>query len=156
LCFFCLLIETLLVINYKNKWIIKKIDLLIVGAGRSGTTSISKYLEEHSQVCFSNIKEVHFFTFADLYKKGDKYLFNFFRHFKNEKIIATADTYAMIDDDAINRVFQYNPKMKIIFILRNPVDRAYSNYIYSINNGYAPHNTSFNDSLIKRIKKHRK
>ncbi len=47
-----------------------KVNTLIIGAGRSGTTSLFAHLEAHKDVCFSSIKEVHYFSITDLYKKG--------------------------------------------------------------------------------------
>lgn len=124
-----------------------KIDLLIIGAGRAGTTTICKYLEQHPDICFSSIKEVHYFSIEDLYKRNTDYYHSFFSHYSNEKMIASADTYLLMDYDAIERIKKYNPKMKILVMLRNPVDRAYSSYNYSINYGYHKALNSFTDCI---------
>jgi hypothetical protein len=125
-----------------------KVNTLIIGAGRSGTTSLFKILESHPEVCFSKIKEVHYFSIEDLYCRGEKYYESFFPHFKNEKIVASADTYLLMDYSAISRIKAYNPEIKIIVMLRNPVDRAYSSYNYSINYGYHKAYNSFIDSIV--------
>lgn len=124
-----------------------KVDLLIIGAGRSGTTSVSKYLEHHAQVCFSTIKEVHYFSVDDLFKRGEKYYHSFFEHYNNEKVVVSADTYLLMDYKAISRIKAYNPNMKILVMLRNPVDRAYSSYNYSVNYGYHEALASFSDCI---------
>lgn len=125
----------------------EKVDLLIIGAGRSGTTSLYHYLSGHPCICFSDIKEVHFFSIEDLYGRGQKYLTSYFTKCKNKKIFATADTYLLIDQRAPQRVLDYNPKMKFIALLREPVDRAYSSYNYAVNNGYESSKESFLKSL---------
>ena len=124
-----------------------RVNTLIIGAGRSGTTTLCKILEEHSQVCFSKIKEVHYFSITDLNSRGKEYYHSFFPHYKNHKIVASADTYLLMDYDAIKRIKEYNPNMKIVVMLRNPVNRAYSSYNYSVNYGYHNAYTSFLNSI---------
>lgn len=126
-----------------------KVNTLIIGAGRSGTTTLYEYLKNHKDICFSSLKEIHYFTFQDLYERGDKYLNSFFQHKESEKILVTADTYSMIDKEAPKRILAYNPRMKFIVILRDPVERAYSNFQYSRNYGYEKENVSFLQSLEK-------
>jgi len=124
-----------------------RVNALIIGAGRSGTTSLYAYLESHSDVCFSNIKEVHFFSIDELYKRGESYYHSFFRKCQGAPVIASADTYLLMDHDAIQRIYTYNPEMKIIVMLRDPVSRAYSSYNYSVNFGHHQAYAAFLDSL---------
>lgn len=124
----------------------KKVDAIIIGAGRSGTTSLYEYLDSHPDVCFSNIKEIHYFSLADLYERGEDYYHSFYKAEENQ-INVGADTYLLIDKNAAERVKNYNPDMKIIIILREPAARAYSGYIYAINNGYLKENISFTESV---------
>jgi len=125
-----------------------RVNTLIIGAGRSGTTSLYTYLESHSDVCFSNIKEVHFFSIDELYKRGESYYHSFFRKCHGVPVVASADTYLLMDHDAIPRIFAYNPEMKIIVMLRDPVSRAYSSYNYSVNFGHHQAYATFLDSLV--------
>ncbi len=120
-----------------------RINAIIIGAGRSGTTTLYKYLENHKDVCFSDIKEVHYFSVDDLYKRGEKYYHSFWRHCKNEKLKVAADTYLLIDKKAPERIAAYNPDMKIIVILREPAERAWSSFQYAVNNGYIQKSMSF-------------
>jgi hypothetical protein len=124
-----------------------KVNTLVIGAGRSGTTSLCDYLEGQESVCFSNIKEVHYFSLEDLHSRGISYYHSFFNHCKGEKIVASADTYLLIDYDAIERIFAYNPEMKLIVLLRDPVERAFSSYNYSVNYGYHEPYPAFLDSI---------
>lgn len=124
-----------------------RVNTLIIGAGRSGTTSLCEHLAAHPDVCFSMVKEVHYFSIKELYRKGEKYYHSFFRKCEEASVIASADTYLLMDYDAISRIYAYNPEMKIIVMLRNPVTRAYSSYNYSVNYGHHDAYSTFFDSI---------
>lgn len=126
-----------------------KVNLIIPGAGRSGTTTIFQHLENHKDICFSKIKEVHFFSVPELFERGHEYYHSFWKECKNEKIKAGADTYLFIDKNAPKRIYDYNPEMKFIIMLREPIARAFSGYNYAINNGYLDKNTTFEQSIKK-------
>ena len=64
----------------------EKVNVLIIGAGKSGTMTLWHYLKQHKDVCFSDVKEVGYFTREDLFKRGQEYYHDFFRHYNNEKI----------------------------------------------------------------------
>lgn len=104
-------------------------------------------MEQHNDICFSSIKEVHYFSVQDLFKRGEDYFHSFYKAYRNEPVIAAADTYLMIDHKAIMRIHAYNPDMRILVMLRNPVDRAYSSYNYSVNYGHHAAYSSFLDSI---------
>lgn len=118
------------------------VNVLVIGAGRSGTTSISAYLAAHPEVSSSITKEVHYFSIADLYKRGESYFHSLFPD-ETKKITTTADTYLLMDHSAPEKVFAYNPNMKIIIMLRDPISRSYSNYNYSVNFGHEKKENSF-------------
>ena len=126
-----------------------RVNTLIIGAGRSGTTSLYAYLETHRDVCFSSIKEVHYFSIDELFKRGERYYHSFFRKCDDATVIASADTYLLMDYDAITRIHAYNPDMKIIVMLRDPVARAYSSYNYSVNYGHHKAYGTFLDSVVR-------
>ncbi len=124
-----------------------RVNTLIIGAGRSGTTSLYAYLKANSGVCFSFIKEVPFFSLMDHYLKGEDYYHSFFRKCGDVPVVASADTYLLMDHEAISRVYSYNPEMKMVVMLRHPVHRAYSSYHYSVNFGHHKAYDSFLDSM---------
>ena len=124
-----------------------KVNTLIIGAGRSGTTSLFAYMNAHRDICFSSIKEVHYFSIDELYARGENYYHSFFRKYHGEPVIASADTYLLMDHRAVSRIHAYNPEMKIIVMLRDPVARAYSSYNYSVNFGHHDAYPSFLDSI---------
>jgi len=119
-----------------------KLDAIIIGAGRSGTTSLVDYVGQHPSINFSTIKEVTYFSVTDHYKRGEDFLFSFFNEDSN-MLKATSDTYLLMDEEAPQRLFNHNPEAKIIVILRSPSERSFSSYQYAINNGHQPESISF-------------
>lgn len=124
-----------------------RVNTLIIGAGRSGTTSLWSFMKEHDDVCFSFIKEVPYFSLKEHYSKGEPYYHGFFRSCGDARVFASSDTYLLMDHEAISRVYDYNPDMRIIVMLREPASRAYSSYNYSLNAGHHKAYSSFLDSL---------
>lgn len=127
-----------------------KVNAIILGAARAGSTTLASYLDAHPKIDFSKEKEVHYFAFDDIYKRGEKYLNSFFKNDGNYKI--TADTYLLVDNNAPKKILKYNPKMKFILILREPVARAFSGYNYSVRNGYLKENVSFINACMQEFK----
>jgi len=121
-----------------------KLDHIIIGAGRSGTTSLVEYLKQHNQINFSKIKEVTYFSVDDHYGRGVQFLHDFFED--KQGVSATSDTYLLMDKNAPQRIFDYNPSMKITVILRDPTERTYSNYHFSVNHGYINKDVGFIES----------
>jgi len=122
-----------------------KLNHIIIGAGRSGTTSLVAYLQQHPKINFSTIKEVTYFSVKDHFKRGETFLHSFFKESEG-KVNATSDTYLLMDEVAPKRIFDYNPDMKIAVILREPAARTFSNYQYSLNQGYIDKKIALMDS----------
>ncbi len=121
-----------------------KLNHIIIGAGRSGTTSLVEYLKQHVAVNFSSIKEVTYFSVNDHFKRGEAYLNSFFN--KEGVVNATSDTYLLMDKEAPKRIAAYNPDIKLTIILREPSARTYSNYNFSVNHGYIDKSVSLIES----------
>jgi len=111
-------------------------DFLIIGAARSGTTSLYQYLIQHPSVIPAIGKEVYFFD-----KKFDKGI-NWYKSFfptklsksrlenkqKRNCLTGEATPRYLHYPHTPNRVFELIPNVKLIVLLRNPIDRAYSHY----------------------------
>jgi hypothetical protein len=118
-------------------------DFLIIGAARSGTTSLYQYLVQHPSIEPCVVKQLHFFD--EYYYRGiDWYRVNFptiIKKFEIEKIkkikflTGEATPYYLQYPHAPRRVYELNPNMKLILVLRNPVDRAFSHYKRKFRNG---------------------
>jgi len=116
-------------------------DFLLIGAARSGSTSLYQGLVEHPNIHTSKTKEIQFF--GTKYPRGiNWYRYNFpskFKKFsakiKKEKFITGEGTIRSLDYPHVPKlVKQIIPNVKLILILRNPIDRAYSNYNSAVKN----------------------
>jgi hypothetical protein len=114
-------------------------DFLIVGTSRSGTTSLYFYLREHPEVFLPEEKEPNFFDYPETLAFVD--YVNLFNLANNDQIIGEAtSTYLYNYKKSIDNIksiygSEYR-KLKIIAILRNPIDRAWSYYLLSRRRGY--------------------
>jgi len=115
-------------------------NFFIVGALKSGTTSLDAYLNEIPEVYMSPVKEPrHFNNFYDeLYlkriKETSKYL-SLFKKVQNEKAIGEASPTYLFDPDSPKLIKKAVPHARIIISLRDPVERAFSHYLMQKNNG---------------------
>ena len=103
-------------------------DFVIIGTQRGGTTSLHAYLGAHPQVQTPATKELHFIT--DRYERGlDWYLGQFPAELAPDVITGEATPYALFHPLAPRRLREIAPAARLIALLRNPVDRAYSQYL---------------------------
>ncbi len=117
-------------------------DFLIVGAARCGTSSLYHYLCQHPSIGRAQTKEVHYFDVnydkSSLWYRahfptiGAKWL-----HGSREKpfITGEATAYYLFHPHVPKRVFDLMPGVKVIALLRNPIDRAYSHSQRSVRRG---------------------
>lgn len=104
-----------------------KPDFLIVGAQKSGTTSLFSYLEEREGFLGSKPKEVHYFDREDNFEKGDSWYHSHFIKRPGQKgLFFEASPEYLSRWKVAPRVKAYNPELKIIILLREPIARAYS------------------------------
>lgn len=119
-------------------------NFLIIGANKAGTSSLYAYLNQHPEIYMSPVKEPMFFNFNDkkinttrrYQKKILKDAVNniedyqaLFQGVSSEKAIGEASTSYLHCSEAAEEIKKYIPDVKIIAILRDPVERAYSNYL---------------------------
>jgi hypothetical protein len=130
-----------------------KINTFIIGAQKAGTTSLYYYLQQHPEIYFSEVKEVTYFVDDYYYNKGEQYLHSFFRNYNDEKIVASSYVEMLGCKNCPERVQRYNPDMKFIAILRNPVKRAYSAYRYAIQKQWQDPGVKFLEALERDFNK---
>ena len=120
-------------------------NFLIIGVQKAGTTSIYNYLGQHPQVYMSPIKETNFLE-KDWEKVGkEQSLYNsngidtwekycqLFAGAKDEIALGEASpNYLFHYKSSVERILKYVPEAKLIAILRNPIERAYSDYLMHI------------------------
>jgi len=109
----------------------RQVNFIICGTQKGGTTALDAYLREHPEVCMADEKEVHFFDnekYFSARKPNYSLYHSFFRPKKNHKIVGEATPVYMYWESSPERIFNYNPKVKLIVLLRNPIERAYSQW----------------------------
>lgn len=99
---------------------------LIVGAAKAGTTSLAAWLAAHPDVFIAPEKEVHFFDRS--FDRGVDWYRSRFSGARSERAIGEATPEYMAIPEAVERMASVVPGARLIAILRNPVDRAYSQY----------------------------
>ena len=108
-----------------------KVDFLIIGAQKCGTTSLHEYLKSHKQLFLPEKKELEYFS-SNSYSPTN--ISNYHSYFKDSgtRICGEASPQYMASRAIAERIYKYNPKMKIIICLRDPIQRAISHYKMNI------------------------
>jgi hypothetical protein len=113
-------------------------DFLIGGAARSGTTWLYHLLARHPQVYMAAPvrPEPKYFLVDELYARGlDYYSATWFASAPAGCLAGEKTTYYLESAPARDRIHRDLPGVRLIFLLRDPVERAYSNYLWSKQNG---------------------
>lgn len=128
-------------------------NFIIIGAAKSGTTALYHYLEQHPQIYMSPKKETNFFALeaeklyfpdAPQVKRTQKPIDNItaycdlFRGVADETAVGEASPWYLYHPGVPERIQHYLPDAKLIAILRNPVERAYSHFLNSVRDGAEP------------------
>lgn len=112
------------------------VDFLIVGTMKSGTSSLGFHLGNHRDICIP-AHEVHFFDRRKNLAKGVEWYRRELRRGCTSPVHVVGEktpTYSYREDVA-ERIYRLVPEVKLIWIFRNPVDRAYSNYLHMVRAG---------------------
>ena len=136
-----------------------KVDFFIVGAPKAGTTSLYHYLNEHPQVEMSSQKEPDYFSDKAINEQGmyygknrvntlDKYESLFVQ--KENIVYGEGSVSYLFYDNVAEDIKKYNPNAKIIIMLRNPIERAFSHYLMDYRLGLI--SDSFENILAKKSK----
>jgi hypothetical protein len=101
--------------------------VFLAGAPRCGSTSISKFLSRHPQVCFSRPKEVFYFSHVTddaLSRIRQEYLDRYFPHYDPERhlILAEGSVSYLYEPEVIERIVSIQPEARFIVAVRNPID----------------------------------
>lgn len=111
---------------------LKTPDFIIIGVQKGGTTSLYSYLTQHPQIAPATQKEIHYFDF-NFDKSTDWYCSHFSTSSEGEYLLAgEASPYYIFHPQVPQRIYDLFPQVKIIALLRNPVERAISHYYYYI------------------------
>ena len=120
---------------------VEKLDFLIAGAQKSGTTALNYYLQRHPQIALPVKKELNFFDNDELFAGGNvsyEPLYEMFRPARSGSIAGENTPIYLYWRPALPRIRAYNPAMKFIIILRNPIERAFSQWNMQRTRGIEP------------------
>jgi len=124
---------------------IKGPDFICIGAQKAGTTWLYKMLSMHHEILFLKrkngkvIKEVHFWDI--FYKNGIEWYIKLFNQNNSIKYGDITPAYSILPKKIIREMHEFNNNIPIIFIVRNPIDRAYSLAKMNVNH----YNLNFNE-----------
>lgn len=130
-----------------------KPNFLLIGAARSGTTAIARFLEQHPEVFVCDPKEPHFLALGksevEFQGPGDELMMNrvlvrdpdeYGKLFQSDhacKAIGEGSVSTLYyHEQSIPAIKQHSPQAKMIAVLRNPIDRAYSSFMYTTSRGF--------------------
>lgn len=107
----------------------ERVGFMVAGSQKAGTSALIKLLGQHPQIALPVVKEPHFFDndgfFSDKSIPVKEYHAGF-PYLGPDRLYGEGTPRTMFSTESVERVFEYNPKMKIICVLRDPVERAYS------------------------------
>jgi hypothetical protein len=126
-------------------------NFFVIGAGKSGTTSLYHYLKQHPQIFMSPVKEPKYFAFAgqqlnftgpgdqrvipQTTTTSDAYL-DLFKDAGDKPIVGEASTIYLNTGETARRMAEQVPLARLVAVLRHPADRAYSAYMHLRRDGY--------------------
>ncbi len=136
-------------------------NFLIIGAAKAGTTSIAQYLDQHPDIFISSVKEPFFFAFKDkeidFSGPGDSEslslavtnlaeYYELFNGGVGKTAIGEASTSYLYVPGTAEKIYHHIPSVKLVVILRNPVQTAYSSFLHQVREGFETE-TDFSEAL---------
>jgi hypothetical protein len=119
-------------------------DFFIVGAQSSGTTSLYSYLKRHPQVFLPAFKEPHYFSqiatppgvrYVRIHIANRAAYLDLFADADASQMMGDASTSYLWEPHAAERIYAVNPAAKIIIMMRDPIQRAHSQYLKDVREG---------------------
>lgn len=123
---------------------------MIIGAQKCGTTTLAEILRSHTSIVGCNIKEPHFFSETKNWRNAIDDYHSLFKKQKDAIYFEASTTYTFYPHRNLHiwdDIYEYNPEMKFIYLVRNPFDRIRSSYMHAYERGYT--DCSFEDDLTK-------
>lgn len=127
-----------------------RVDFMVIGAQKCGTSSLAAQLAEHPSICFCKIKEPGYFHKVEDWHSGLEAYHRLYSPLDGQICGEASTLYTFLPEwqDTHARLFAYNPELKLIYIMRNPVERVLSNYSHNLVRGFvkgAPESVVFQD-----------
>lgn len=125
-------------------------DFVIVGAMKSGTTTLYHYLRDNPQIFMARRKEPMFFSRDDVYERGLEWYYDLFRDARNNQLCGEASTcYSRHREypHAAKRLARHLPDAKLVYLMRHPVERAHAVYRYVVEHRWPEGPMSFEQAV---------
>jgi sulfotransferase family protein len=115
---------------------VERLDFIVPGAQKSGTTALHHFLSKHPQIVLPGRQELHFFDDEEIFSCPIDYEM-LHRHFRvraglaliRRRFLAGEVTPSYLYwEPAMERIRNYNPQIKFVILLRNPIDRAFAHW----------------------------
>jgi len=109
---------------------VERLDFIVAGAQKSGTTSLHYFFKKHRQIALPDRQELHFFDDEEIFSRPVNYQL-LHRHFRPAARTTTAGEVTpsyLYWKPAMERIWNYNPQIKLIILLRNPIERAFAHW----------------------------
>ncbi len=131
------------------------VNFVIAGVQKGGTSALAELLGKNHRIFMASPKELHYFDQDENYIGDIEYkkYHSYFAGCARTQIAGEATPMYMYSYDAPRRMWEYNKKMKLIFILRNPIERAYS--AWNMERYRNIENLAFIDALKSEIERRR-
>jgi hypothetical protein len=120
---------------------IDKLDFIIAGAQKSGTTALHYFLQKHPHITLGDQQEMHFFDNDDFFSPPPPDYELLHRHFRPvppTTIAGECTPSYLYYEPAMERIWNYNPRIKLLILLRNPVERAFAHWNMQRSKGREP------------------
>lgn len=108
-------------------------NFIFIGPDKTGSTWIYESLKLHPEVCVAKAKDIYFFD--KFFSKGVAWYESMFSHCKGKKAAGEVSHDYLFSEDACKRIHKIIPNVKLITCLRNPVERAFSAYLFLVRHG---------------------
>jgi hypothetical protein len=117
---------------------VEKLDFIVAGAQKCGTTALHYFLEKHPSIALPDKQELHFFDDEELFASGVNYeqLHGSFHSRAHSEVAGESTPVYLYWRPVMERIWNYNKTIKLIVLLRNPVDRAFSHWNMQRERGY--------------------
>lgn len=115
-----------------------RVDFVVAGAQRSGTTALDSYLRQHPDIEMALLKEPHFFDDERVFRDRKPAYWKYhamFPAWRESKVFGEVTPIYMYWKPAFSRIARYSKNMRIVMILRNPIERAYSHWNMQVREG---------------------
>lgn len=126
---------------------------MIVGAQKSGTSSLLRYLAQHPEIYTHDQPEMTYFLQDHEYVRGFDWAFGkYYAKCSAEEQVIAKNVMVMCSPEIMDRIYQHNPEIHLVVLLREPVARAYSAYWWARRRGWE-NIKSFEDALAVEEKR---